>query len=146
MVLPDQKQTKREGPRAQEESVSLRMDAKLAQTLKDLGWRRRTDRTKEIVKACEFYVSAITCPSCGALNCQIANYCSVCSTPLSDVAKENERCKDLLLTILQEDEKYLDVMKHIEEIAKVSKCSSGADREMDKIQEWTTTRKNRRLR
>ena len=126
--------------------MSLRMDAKLAQTLKDLGWQRRTDRTREIVKACEFYVSAITCPSCGALNCQIANYCSVCLTPLSDVAKENERCKDLLLTILQEDEKYLDVMKHIEEIAKASKCPGEADPETDNVEEWTTIRKNQRLR
>jgi len=88
----------------------LRLDEKLVDALEELKWRNRTDRTTEISKACEFYVTAIECPKCGTLNAKHSNYCSICQTPLSELAKAHGRCTDLLTAILQNDERYHELL------------------------------------
>jgi hypothetical protein len=107
----------REKKRQDEKSVTVKMDATLAEKIEDKRWEQKTDRTTQVVKACEFYVTAITCPKCATLNDQKANYCSVCLQPLSETAKENTRMKELLDTIITNDKRYQKVLKFAKEIA-----------------------------
>lgn len=62
--------------------VSLRMRADLVDELDELKWKNRSDRSKEILRACEFLVKAVECPQCGTLNAQNSVVCSVCKTDL----------------------------------------------------------------
>ncbi len=97
------------------------MDPKLVENLDELKWQHRTDRTKEIIQACEFYVTALTCTKCKTLNDRKSNYCSVCGEPLSDVAQEKEKVKVLLDTIIMNDDRYKKILMIAEEIANSSK-------------------------
>jgi hypothetical protein len=100
-----------------EKSVTVKLDSTLAEKIENKRWEMKTDRTTQIVNACEFYVSAITCPKCSTLNDEKANYCSVCLKPLSQIAKEKDRTKELLDTILSNDKKYQNVLKCTKEVA-----------------------------
>jgi hypothetical protein len=107
----------REKRRENEKSVTVKMDAVLVEKIEDKRREMKTDRTTQIEKACEFYVTAITCPKCATLNDQKANYCSVCLKPLSQIAKEKDRMKDLLETIIANDKRYQKVLKCAKEVA-----------------------------
>jgi hypothetical protein len=107
----------REKKRENEKSVTVKMDAVLAEKIDKKRWEMKTDRTTQVVNACEFYTTAITCPKCSTLNDQQANYCSVCLKPLSQIAKEKDRMKDLLETIISNDKKYQKVLKCAKEVA-----------------------------
>ncbi|MGA9622043.1 hypothetical protein [Methanoregula sp.] len=107
----------REKKRQNEKSISMKMDAALVEKLENKRWEMKTDRTTQVVKACEFYVTAITCPKCATLNDQKSNYCSVCLEPLSETAKEKERMKELLDTIVTNDKRYQKVLKLAKEVA-----------------------------
>jgi hypothetical protein len=107
----------REKKRQNEKAISMKMDGALVEKIDDKRWEMKTDRTSQVVKACEFYVTAITCPKCATLNDQKANYCSVCLEPLSETAKENNRMKELLDTIITNDKRYQKVLKFAKEIA-----------------------------
>lgn len=97
--------------------VSLRMRKDLLKMVDDLFWKHRTDRTVEVTKACEFYVTAIICPKCGTLNDRKSNYCSVCLEPLSEIAKEKKRIFDLLDTIITDDTRYQKVLGFVQDLA-----------------------------
>lgn len=58
--------------------VSLRMNDELVKQLDELKWKNRTDRSKEIIRACEFIVTSKTCQRCGTINAQNSIRCSVC--------------------------------------------------------------------
>lgn len=62
--------------------VSLRMKDELVEKLDDLKWINRTDRSKEIIRACEFIVTSIECPRCGTINAKNSVACSVCNENL----------------------------------------------------------------
>jgi hypothetical protein len=97
--------------------VSTRMRTDLVKAIDDLFWQRRTDRTTELTKACEFYVSAIPCPKCATLNDIKSNYCSVCLEPMSDIAKEKDRVTGILSAIVMNDARYQKILKYAQEIA-----------------------------
>lgn len=111
----------REKTRQKVKSVTVKFDESLVTKLDDLRQIKQTDRTTQIMKAAEFYVTAITCPKCATLNDQKSNYCSVCLEPLSETAKEKERMKDLLDKVIMSDDRYQKILKCAEEIAKSSK-------------------------
>jgi hypothetical protein len=108
----------REKKRQNEKSITVKMDASLAEKIDNKRWEKKTDRTTQVVNACEFYVSAITCPKCGTLNDQKANYCSVCLEPLSETAIGKEKMREILDSIVTNDPRYQKVLKYVENLAK----------------------------
>jgi len=112
--------TKEGGKQEDMKFVSLRMKKPLVDKLEDMAWESRTDRTTQITRACEFYVNAIKCPKCETLNDSRSNYCSVCSTPLSNLAKERTeeekkygRFEEMLLTIVRDDDCYQQALDSV---------------------------------
>jgi|GEM_PF-5798249 phage FluMu protein Com len=103
--------------RENEKSITVKMDTELAEKVDSKRWKMKTDRTTQVVKACEFYVSAITCPKCGTLNDQKSNYCSVCQEPLSETAKGRERMKELLDAVVTNDERYHKILEYAKKIS-----------------------------
>ncbi|HJK78900.1 MAG TPA: ribbon-helix-helix domain-containing protein [Methanocorpusculum sp.] len=62
--------------------VNVRMSPDLVEKLDLIKKRRKTNRTKEVIRAVEFLVDAIECPRCGTLNSEKSVVCSVCQTNL----------------------------------------------------------------
>ena len=115
-VVTVRKKPKDAGERIEQSPVSLRMEKSLAEKLNDISWEKRTDRSNEIIKACEFYITSLTCPNCKTINDKKSNYCSICLTPLSDTAKSKERSQVLLEKIIHNDARYKKLLKLVDEI------------------------------
>jgi len=94
-------------------SVTVRLRKQVVDALDERAWKNHTDRTKEVQAACDFLIQSITCPNCQTLNDGRSNYCSVCSTPLSESAKEKERCENVLSEIFKHDPLYRDFLERL---------------------------------
>lgn len=92
--------------------VSLRMRDDLVKQLDELKWTRRTDRSKEITRACEFLVTAKECPKCGALNPGNGVICSVCKQPLNEKEADLAVLRALIDSYSEEAEKIIAERNH----------------------------------
>lgn len=93
-------------------TISCKFEDSLLEKVDSLASKSEKTRSDIIKEACEFRVSAIVCPVCGALNSANAVVCGVCRKNIDGVEKQRQRYAeryDYAKSLLKKIEKNLSL-------------------------------------